>query len=127
MTDPKPPKHLCREGRAEFRRIVDELRRRDLLDLSRLAAVEGYAFAFQRWRQAQRDIAAAGEGGPTRAMLEALNLHHRHLREFARDIGLPVGVQVRNRPAPEQPAGPDDGDAADDWHRAANRALGLLQ
>jgi P27 family predicted phage terminase small subunit len=125
MKIPRAPKHLPPEAREVWKETVAELQERGLFGPARAPLVASYCFSVAKLREAEAALQAAGQDA-TKAVYDRLNMHHRHVLEGARAIGLSATSQIRSRPE-QPPADAADADAADDWHRAANRALGLLQ
>lgn len=124
MKTPRPPLHLDKTGREEYRKLVELLKARGLYDEGRLFACEGYAAARSRWIAASK-VLASGEtdGGALARAREDLNTAHRHVRDFSRDLGLPAQTQVRNRPGTLDPATTAKVDDEARLHAELNEAL----
>lgn len=61
---PKPPTHLSREAKAEWNRVVPELRRLDLLKAEDRAALTAYCETWATYCEAKRQVRApASRGG----------------------------------------------------------------
>ena len=94
------PAFLNETGRAEWSRIVRLLEERDLLDEIRRSSVEGYCTAYQRWHDAEEKLSAAAAPEEVDRLVGLSNTYQRHLRNHARDLGLPANAQVRNKAIP---------------------------
>jgi phage terminase small subunit len=123
---PKPPESIKgRKAMALWRSVVEELDARGLYSPARAPMVGSYVHAAVALGEAQARADAAGPDAD-QAMLNAVDRHQKRMLAAARSIGLAATSQIRSKPEPAD-AADHDADAADDWHRAANRALGLLQ
>jgi phage terminase small subunit len=123
---PKPPESIKgRKAMALWRSVVEELDARGLYSPARAPMVGSYVHAAVALGEAQARADAAGPDAD-QAMLNAVDRHQKRMLAAARSIGLAATSQIRSKPEPDA-ADAADADAADDWHRAANRALGLLQ
>lgn len=57
---PKPPSHLSKEARAEWRRVASELHRAGVITTMDRAALAAYAQAYGRWSEAEKKVNELG-------------------------------------------------------------------
>jgi len=92
-TLPKPPKHLSREGRAEWLRVGGMLLRTRVLTEADLTALSAYATVYGRWMQAELEIkrkgilVAAGKGSEVRVQNPMLAVANRSFQQMVQLLG----------------------------------------
>jgi len=59
-TLPKPPDHLNKEARAEWKRVARELHEKGVLTKMDRAVLAAYAQAYGRWREAEKKVNELG-------------------------------------------------------------------
>ena len=98
------PKHLTRLARAEWRRVVPELKRVGLFTIVDRAALEAYCECYATWRQAQDGLAEHGltceteKGFPMqRPEVAIANNALKQLRTFMGEFGMTPSSRTRVR------------------------------
>ena len=103
-TLPKPPKHLSREGRAEWLRVGGMLLRTRVLTEADLTALSAYATVYGRWMQAELEIkrkgilVPAGKGSEIRVqnpMLPVANKAFQQMSQLLGEFGLTPSSRTR--------------------------------
>lgn len=99
---PEPPAGLCREGRAEWRRVVPELDRLGLLTRVDRATLVGYVETWARWwalaREAQGApaVVAGASGSPVKnPIYTAVTEASTELRRYITELGLSPVARTR--------------------------------
>ncbi len=102
---PKPPSWLSREAAAEWRRVVPELTRLDLLKEADRSLLVAYCETWARFVEATRVIQVEGlthepkQGTLARPEVAIARNAARELRSFASIFGLGPAYEARVRPA----------------------------
>lgn len=112
---PRPPAWLCKDGKAEWRRVVPPLVERRILTDADLGTLEAYCNAYGVMRTAQRELAASSLVFVTPSGQMKRNPAAGIVAEFSnlyKQLGAELGCTPvsRSRPAiRDDQAGDDDG------------------
>jgi len=91
----KPPTHFNAIARNEWHRIIGLLKSRGLFDELRMASIEGYCTHYARFVTAEKNLAKATDQGEIDRWLAISGTASRKVRDFSRDLGIPIAVQAR--------------------------------
>ena len=105
---PEPPRHLSPLAKQEFRRIAAALAQRGHLDPVRLAALEDYAIAFARCREAEKRLLASTTPAERKEARLDLNNASRQMRIAGRALASGALVQARQGAEPKGTRSGDD-------------------
>ncbi|NEX15779.1 MAG: hypothetical protein C1943_03840 [Halochromatium sp.] len=94
---PKAPSYLSLEAKREFKRIAALLQRRGLYDELRLASLTAYAVAAGRVESLEKQLAKATDQAEIDKLLHQSGQAQRHMRNHARDLGLPAQTKVEKK------------------------------
>lgn len=126
LMDLKPPSFLNKYGKAEWKRIVPELLKLNLLGTIDRTALAGYCNAYGTWEDANRELRKPGQGMITytekgypiqNPLLNVINKQSEIMKGYLVEFGMTPAARSRVTT-------PEGGEADDEFTRLQKRKFG---